>query len=67
MIEQDPRIKMYARQLVEYGESREGYWTSDKFMLQIKEAVKLNTPEQKDGGWCGFLTTAVAMADDSPR
>ena len=37
----DPTIKMYARQLLEYGEAREGYWTSEKFMAQIKEAVKI--------------------------
>ena len=30
---------MSAHQLLEYGESREGYWTSEKFMKQIKEAV----------------------------
>lgn len=28
----DPSIRMYARQLLEYGESKEGYWTSDKFV-----------------------------------
>lgn len=38
---EDPKAKMYARQLLEYGESKEGYWTLDKFMLQIKEAVKI--------------------------
>lgn len=37
----DPTIKMYARQLLEYGEAKEGYWTSDRFMEQIKEAVKI--------------------------
>ena len=37
----DPSTKMYARQLLEYGESKEGYWTSDKFMIQIKQAVKI--------------------------
>ena len=26
----DPSIHMYARQFLEYGESHEGYWTSDK-------------------------------------
>ena len=29
---EDPKAKMYARQLLEYGESKEGYWTSDKFV-----------------------------------
>ena len=35
----NPSIRMSARQLLEYGESREGYWTSDKFMKQIERAV----------------------------
>ncbi len=39
--QQDPSIKKYARQLFEYGEAREGYWTSQKFMAQIKEAEKI--------------------------
>ena len=29
----DPKILYEARQLLEYGVEREGYWTSDKFML----------------------------------
>lgn len=37
----DPTIKRYARQHLEYGESKEGYWTSEKFMHQIKDAVKV--------------------------
>ena len=30
-----------ARKFLEYGESKEGYWTSEKFMNQIKESAKL--------------------------
>ena len=30
---------MNARQQIEYGEVKEGYWTSERFMEQIKEAV----------------------------
>ena len=37
----DPSIRMCARQQIEYGEAKEGYWTSEKFMGQIKEAVKI--------------------------
>ena len=33
----DPSIKMHARQQLEYGEVKEGYWTSEKFMGQIKQ------------------------------
>lgn len=37
----DPNIRMGARQLLEYGESRDGYWTGDKFMAQIKKVVPI--------------------------
>ena len=55
---------MYARQLLEYGESKEGYWTADKFINQINSAIKLlnlNILKVKGGGWCGYLTTVVVM------
>ena len=32
-----------ARELLEYGEARQGYWTSDKFMNQIERAHKIAT------------------------
>lgn len=60
----DPTIRKYARQLLEYGEAREGYWTSEKFMKQIERQKKLqwpNTPKKMVGDWCGCLTTAVVM------
>jgi len=31
--------KSYLEYGTEYGESKEGYWTSEKFMNQIKEAA----------------------------
>ena len=37
----NPTIRMSARQLLEYGESREGYWTSEKFMKQMEKAVEV--------------------------
>ncbi len=37
----NPNIKMAARKLLEYGESREGYWTSDKLTRQMAYAVKV--------------------------
>ena len=37
----DPNIWIEARALLEYGENREGYWNSEKFMNQIKMAVKI--------------------------
>ena len=49
---QDPSARMYAHELLEYGESREGYWTSDKFMNQIKKAVRIvDIKYPKKEGW----------------
>ena len=59
----DPTIRKHARQTLEYGEGKEGYWTSDRFMLQIKEAVKIaDVKFPREAGWrlCGCLTTVVA-------
>ena len=36
-----PNLWMHARLLLEYGESREGYWTSDKFIAQLEKAVEI--------------------------
>ena len=36
-----PGIKRQARSFLEYGENKEGYWTSEKFMAQIKVAVTI--------------------------
>ena len=37
----DPEFPYEARQLLEYGTDREGYWTSDKFVLQMEKAVQI--------------------------
>ena len=37
----DPKIWMHARVLLEYGETKEGYWTSDRFMEQLEKAVQI--------------------------
>ena len=37
----NPSIRMYAREFLEYGEAKDGYWTSDKFIKQIKKAIKI--------------------------
>lgn len=34
-------IRPYAREFVEYGKSREGYWTRDKFIAQMKRAIEI--------------------------
>ena len=45
-------IRKYGRQLLEYGEAREGYWTSEKFMRQIREAEKIAvTKFPRRDGW----------------
>ena len=37
----NPNIKRYARDFLEYGEHKEGYWNLDKFMAQIHRAVEI--------------------------
>ena len=37
----DITMTQMARETLEYGESREGYWSCDKFMLQLERAVKI--------------------------
>ena len=34
-------LKRHARAYLEYGENKEGYWTSERFMTQIKDAVMI--------------------------
>lgn len=40
-VKNDSSIKQQARLLLEYGENREGYFTSEKFMAQVDIAVKI--------------------------
>lgn len=52
---------------VEYGESREGYWTRDKFIAQMKRAIE--NAEIKEDGWrhvwvFDHSSCHAAMADD---
>ena len=43
---------LQAQEFLEYGESKEGYWTSDKFMKQMKMAVKIaEVKYPKSDGW----------------
>lgn len=37
----DPKIWMHARVLLEYGETKEGCWTSDRFVEQLSKAVQI--------------------------
>ena len=36
-----PTMKKEARELLEYGDNKEGYWTSEKFLAQVDKAVKI--------------------------
>ena len=37
----DPNFPQKARELFEYGAATEGYWTGEKFMLQLEKAFKI--------------------------
>ena len=37
----DPNFPITARALLEHGASREGYWTSERFMNNVEAAVKI--------------------------
>lgn len=69
--EKDPTIHKYARQFLEYGEAKEGYWTSEKFMKQIKEAEKIAAAKYpRDEGWrlvwiFDHSSCHAAMPDDA--
>ena len=49
-----PNAKMVARKILQYGEAKEGYWTSDRFMHQIEKAYTCRIAEikyPKADGW----------------
>ena len=49
----NPRLKKQARAFLEYGENKEGYWTSERFMSQIDDATtitEIKYPREK--GYC---------------
>ena len=48
-----------AWKLMEYGEGKDGYWASKKFLAQIKEAVKIADIKYPRRASHGFLVTAV--------
>ena len=60
----NPNIKTFAREFLEYGENKEGYWTMKRFMAQIKRAVEIaEIKYPKTDGWrcCWCSTTAVII------
>ena len=47
-----PNNRMHVRELFEYGEAKEGYWTSEKFMEQVSRAVEIaEVKYPKEEGW----------------
>ena len=48
----NPSIRKHARETLDYGEAKEGYWTSERFMTQIEEAVKIaEVKYPRESGW----------------
>ena len=39
------------RAKLEYGEGKEGYWTSERFMTQIREAARITDVKYPREGW----------------
>ena len=66
-----PNIRKYAREFLEYGENKEGYWTRDKFVAQMKRAVVIaEIKYPKEDGWrhvwvFDHSSCHAAMADDA--
>ena len=40
-LEKYPNLKRYARASIEYGENKDGYWTSERFINQIKSVSQI--------------------------
>ena len=67
----NPQIRPYAREFLEYEESKEGYWTRDKFIAQMERAIEIaEIKYPKDEGWrhvwvFDHSSCHAAMADDA--
>ena len=67
----DETISQFARETLEYGETREGYWTNEKFMKQLNKAVKIaEVKYPKADGWnlvwiFDHSSCHTAMAEDA--
>ena len=66
-----PHIRKYAREFLEYGESREGYWTRDRFIAQMHQAIEIaEIKYPKEDGWrhvwvFDHSSCHAAMADNT--
>ena len=45
-VKKDITITQSARHTLEYGESHEGYWNCDKFMIQMESAAEIRYPKR---------------------
>ena len=67
----NPRLRKYAREFLEYGENKEGYWTRDRFIAQMQRAVEIaEIKYPKEEGWrhvwvFDHSSCHAAMADDA--
>ena len=66
-----PHRHKYAQEFQEYGESREGYWKRDRFIKQMKMAIKISEIKypKEEGWWHVWVfdhsSCHAAMADDA--
>ena len=59
--ESNPDFPQEARELFEYGVSRDGYWTSEKFMKQIEDAFNIVNTIQLCIQLSGSLSKVAAI------
>ena len=60
----NPRLCKHAHETLEYGDWKEGYWTSERLMTQIRETTRITDvkyPREEGWGVCRFLTRAAVM------
>ena len=66
-----PHIRKYAREFLEYGESKERYWTRDRFVAQMQRAIEMaeiKYPKQDEWRHVWVFDHSnchAAMADDA--
>ena len=66
-----PHIRKYTREFLEYSESKEGYWTRDRFIAQMQRAIEMvEIKYPKQDGWrhvwvFDHSNCHAAMADDA--
>lgn len=56
----DVGVEQAARQTLEYGEQRDGYWTKDKFISQMKKAERIASLKYPDA-------TVLWVFDNAPQ